>query len=208
MADTDPQPPRRPPVRMGLRVLARHSAGRHGGRHLAHAVAEARAPTPLPASLRLAQAAGPRTLARTAAPAPPAPPAATVARSAVPAPAPAESARPSFAPPEMSDFAAQWLFGDPASASQDLVSMQVAEKLPEPTREQRLARFLARGGLERSRGARIVEGAGTGPIPADEPGVYEQPADEATVARSPAALEARASLPGFDAPAEPAADQP
>ena len=39
--------------------------------------------------------------------------------------------------------------------------------------EQRLARFLARGGLERSRGARIVEGAGTGPIPSGDLGTAE-----------------------------------
>ena len=49
--------------------------------------------------------------------------------------------------------------------------MAQAEKLPEPTKEQKLARFLARGGLERSRGARIVEGSGTGPIPSEELGV-------------------------------------
>ena len=49
--------------------------------------------------------------------------------------------------------------------------MSEAAKLPEPTKEQKIARFLARGGLERSRGARIVEGAGTGtPIPSEELG--------------------------------------
>src|SRR6188472_3787495 len=205
MAVTPPDPadtPRRPPVRMGLRVLARHSAGRLGGRHLAHAVVEARAPKLLPASVRLAEPALARAAARPASP-PPAPP---VARA--PAPEAPAAARPSFAPPEMSDFAAQWLFGDPTSATDDLVSMQVAEKMPEPTREQRLARFLARGGLERSRGARIVEGAGTGPIPADELGLSEQPPDVPTVARTLAAPAPPASLPGFDAPAEPPADQP
>src|SRR4051794_31120267 len=201
MADTPPDPadtPRRPPVRMGLRVLARHSAGRHGGRPLAHAVVEARAPKLLPASMRLAEPA----LARAAAPPAPPPPTPAVARAPAPPPAAPEApaaARPSFAPPEMSDFAAPWLFGDSTSPTDDPLAMQVAERMPEPTREQRLARFLARGGLERSRGARIVEGAGTGPIPADELGLSEQPPDEPTVARTPAAPAPPASLPGFDA---------
>ena len=70
----------------------------------------------------------------------------------------------------MTDFAAQWMFGDKQSAGAELMSMAQAEKLPEPTKEQKIARFLARGGLERSRGARIVEGAGTGPISSERTG--------------------------------------
>ena len=72
----------------------------------------------------------------------------------------------------MSDFAAQWMFGDQQSASADLIGMAQAAKMPEPTAEQKLARFRARGGLERSRGARIVEGAGSGgPISSSELGL-------------------------------------
>src|SRR5262245_49396385 len=122
--DTPPEQPQpsRPPVRMGLRVVARHSAGRHGGRALAREVAEQHRPKLLDASTRLS-----RTSAAAPPPPPPPPPAPVVARSAeapaapapaAPAPAPAapEPAggfdRPAWAPPEMSDWAAQWMFGN------------------------------------------------------------------------------------------------
>src|SRR5262249_36609784 len=117
------------------------------------------------------------------------PPAALAAPPVSPTPQPASIARtpsppaaPTGGPSEdkitaagLSPFAAQWLFGDQSSATDDLVPMSVAEKMAEPTKEQRLARFLARGGLERSRGARIVEGAGTGPISPDELTAPEHP---------------------------------
>src|SRR4051794_23422679 len=184
MADDPTERPHRPPVHMGLRVLARHSAGRHGGRQLAHSVVEARTPKLLPSSVRLAEGTRSASVAR-APMAPPPPPgwsaaepsaaaapapgaSASVARS--PEPAAAESSRPSWAPSWMSDFAAQWMFGDQSAASEGLMTMDAAAKMPEPTKEQRIARFIARGGLERSRGARIVEGAGSGPIPASELG--------------------------------------
>src|SRR4051794_38762713 len=151
--DTTPQ--QRAPVRMGLRVIARHSAGRHGGRALAHEVVESHRPKHLAASTRLSP-----VVARSAAPPPPpAPPSApapafsspdafadesygVVARSAAaPAPAaPAAPAAPNSGPDElprgMSDFAAQWLFGDQQSATGELMSMAQAEKLPEPTKEE------------------------------------------------------------------------
>ena len=99
----------------------------------------------------------------------------------------------------MSDFAAQWMFGDQQAASADLMSMSEAAKLPETaTKEQKIARFLARGGLERSRGARIVEGAGTGtPIPSEELGVPDP---------GPKKL-ARAPLPDTSPPAPARAPQ-
>src|SRR4051794_2561056 len=123
MADDPTEKPHRPPVHMGLRVLARHSAGRHGGRALAHSVVEARAPKLLPSAVRLSRA-----------PAPPArPPAPAPAAAAPPAPAPPAAAfdRPSFVPTGMSDFAAQWMFGDQGAASQDLVSMDIAARMAE-----------------------------------------------------------------------------
>ena len=201
MADDTPPdsiPPRRP-VRMGLRVVARHSAGRYGGRALARDVVESHRPKHLDASTRLS-----RSTAAAAPPPPPPPPApagfappAPAAPSAA-APPDAGSARPEWVPPEMSDFAAQWMFGDQQSASSDLVSMAQAEKLPEPSREQKLARFLARGGLERSRGARIVEGAGTGtPISSEELGFAASAPDP-----GPKKL-ARAPLPATPAAPEP-----
>src|SRR4051812_7941821 len=120
---SDQQPPRRPPVHMGLRVVARHSAGRHGGRQLAHDVVESHRPKLLDASTRLA-----RTAASAPPPPPPPPPAPAAAAYEAPAapaapseapaaPAPAAAgadsgfARPAWAPPEMSDFAAKWMFG-------------------------------------------------------------------------------------------------
>ena len=45
------------------------------------------------------------------------------------------------------------LLGDQENAAGSLTAMSEAAKLPEPTKEERVARFIARGGLERSRGA-------------------------------------------------------
>src|SRR3954447_25670376 len=176
--DTPPSSSSRPPVRMGLRVVARHSAGRHGGRALARGVAEAHRPKLLDAATRLSRSSAP--------PAPPAPPSSSPAPPAAefaapPVAADPASERPSWAPPEMSAFAASFMFGNQSPADQ-LVSMAQAEKMPEPTKEQKLARFRARGGLERSRGARIVEGAGRGVrISSEELGLsrWEAPAEPA-----------------------------
>src|SRR3954452_4822920 len=188
MADeTAPDSPR-PPVRMGLRVVARHSAARYGGRALARDVAETHRPKHLDASTRLSRSASP------APPPPPAPPSSAPSAPAAPAaaeaPAPAAPVagdtgfmRPDWVPTSMRDFAAQWMFGDQQAASSDLVSMAQAEKMPEPSKEQRVARFIARGGLERSRGARIVEGAGTGvPVSDEELGIARAAAEAAAEA--------------------------
>src|SRR5690348_8820787 len=162
MADETPPDttPHRPPVRMGLRVVARHSAGRHGGRALAHEVVEAHRPKHLAASTRLKPVAA-RSVAPppppspaaeyvyesydapAAAPAAPAWPAASVART--PAAPAAPHAGPANLPRGMSDFAANWLFGDQDDAHSQLMSMAEAEKMPEPTKEERVARFVARG---------------------------------------------------------------
>src|SRR4051794_29510071 len=134
--DTTPQ--QRAPVHMGLRVVARHSAGRHGGRALAHEVVEAHRPKHLAASTRLKPVA-----ARSVAPPPVAPPAGEFAYetpSAAAAPAsPAPRYGPNDLPRGMSDFAAQWLFGDQNDAQNSLMSMAEAEKLGEPTKEERVA---------------------------------------------------------------------
>src|SRR3954452_22971960 len=116
MADeTAPDSPR-PPVRMGLRVVARHSAARYGGRALAREVAESHRPKHLDAATRLSRSAS----SSPPPPAPPVPPSAPAAPEAFSAPAaPAPDAgfeRPEWAPPDMSDFAAQWMFGDQQSA--------------------------------------------------------------------------------------------
>src|SRR3954462_6217523 len=110
--------------------------------------------------------------------------------------------RPDWVPTSMSDFAAQWMFGDQQAASSDLVSMAQAEKMPEPTKEERVARFIARGGLERSRGARIVEGAASGtPLSRDELGVAEEPEPSA----APKKLSRTPVAPAVSTPAPSAA---
>ena len=65
--------------------------------------------------------------------------------------------------PELSDFASEFLFGDQAGASQGLTSMAQAEKMPDARRkEAKLARRRARGALDVSRAAKIVEGPAPG----------------------------------------------
>src|SRR3954451_16470846 len=180
MADeTAPDSPR-PPDRMGLRVVARHSSARYGGRALARDVAESHRPKPLAAATRLSRWPSPAPPPPAPAPPSPAAPESFGGPAAPQAAAPdAGFERPEWPPPDMSDFAAQWMFGDQQSAGADLLSMAQAEKLPEPSREQKLARFIARGGLERSRGARIVEGAGTGaPVSAEALGIARTLAEE------------------------------
>src|SRR4051812_9801141 len=121
MTDETPQNPRAglPPVRMALRVIGRH--GHRGGPHLARAVAGARAPKHLDASTRLARHAEPEAAAAPPAAAsfpPPAtasfpPPAAAAAPPAADGLVPGVD-RPSD--PGLSDFAAEFMFGDAVSA--------------------------------------------------------------------------------------------
>src|SRR5829696_1703460 len=164
MTDQTPHTPGSglPPVRMALRVIGRH--GHRGGPHLARAVADARAPKHLASSTRLSrQAAG----AAEAAPAAPAP-AAAAAYEAPPAFVPGVD-RPND--PTLSDFASEFLFGDAGSASSGLTPMSQAEKMSEgdAAKEARLARRRARGALDVSRAAKILEGPGSGaPASAEE----------------------------------------
>src|SRR5688572_6276381 len=169
MTDETPQNPRAglPPVRMALRVIGRH--GHRGGPTLARAVADARAPKHLASATRLARSA-----------------AEAGAADALPAPAPA--AAPAFGPPAaapttglvpgvdrpndpgLSDFAAEFLFGNASSATAGLTSMGQAAQMPEAAsaKERRLARRKARGALDVSRAAKIIEGPADGPATADE----------------------------------------
>src|SRR4051812_36622496 len=167
MNDDAPHNPRLglPPVRMALRVKGRHA--HQGGAHLARQVTKARVPKHLAASTRLTQHAPPP---ETAAPAPaapyPVPPFVSealgeelVARE----PAAGAPDRPHV--PELSDFAQEFLFGDAGSASAGLVPMSQAEKLTETdsAKQRRLARRRARGALDVSRAAKILEGPAAGP---------------------------------------------
>src|SRR3954462_10510718 len=121
MSDDAPQNPRLglPPVRMALRVKGRHA--HHGGAHLARQVTSARAPKHLAASTRLTQHAPPPEPGPAPAYAPetpyPVPPFLTEAEE----PAIAREAAPD-APsmPGLSDFARDFMFGDPASATTGL----------------------------------------------------------------------------------------
>src|SRR5829696_2232413 len=191
MTDDTPQNAREglPPVRMALRVIGRH--GHRGGPHLARAVADARAPKHLASSTRLSrQAAG----AAEAAPAAPAP-AAAAAYEAPPAFVPGVD-RPND--PTLSDFAAEFLFGDAGSATSGLTPMSQAEKMSETetAKEARLARRRARGALDVSRAAKILEGPSSGaPASAEETslpdvaspaGPMPAPAPAVKVSRTPA----------------------
>src|SRR3954451_20290542 len=167
MTDDTPQNPREglPPVRMALRVIGRH--GHRGGPHLARAVAGARAPKHLGASTRLARQAEPERAS---------PPVPAPSDTATPAPAPSAAAgglvpgidRPSD--PGLSDFASEFLFGDAGAAMSGLTPMAQAEKLTdsESAKEARLAPRRARGALDVSRAAKILEGRASGPASADE----------------------------------------
>src|SRR3954451_18302650 len=186
MDDMGTDRPPRPVLRLVARVSNRYAAGDRGGRRLARSVVAAR-------TGRLGSAG--RLVAGRPAPMLSAAP--VVARAVAPAsapPAPPPSARPAWAPPEMTNFAAQWLFGDQDEAREGLVPMHVAETMPEPGREQRLARFLARGGLERSRGAEMLEG------PAEEPA--PGPAGPKRLSRMPVPASPEPSARG-EAPAAP-----
>src|SRR5215218_539965 len=137
-----------PPVRMALRVIGRH--GHRGGPHLARQVSEARAPKHLAASTRLAHPGTGHAAPPAPAPAaPPEPAAPWVSEAAAPeiAREPVDAGGVPERPvvPELSDFASEFLFGDQSSAAQGLTSMAQAEKLPEPTKEAKLARRRARG---------------------------------------------------------------
>src|SRR3954447_9644151 len=111
MTDDTPQNPREglPPVRMALRVIGRH--GHRGGPHLARAVAGARAPKHLDASTRLARQAEPEAAATL----PPTPSSAAPAPAAAASPPAADGLVPGVdrpSDPGLSDFAAEFLFGD------------------------------------------------------------------------------------------------
>src|SRR5215210_9519342 len=133
MTDETPQNPRQglPPVRMALRVIGRH--GHRGGPHLARAVAGARAPKHLGASTRLARHAE----AEAAASSPPPSPSPAASYAAPPASAPSAPPaglvpgvdRPSD--PGLSDFAAEFLFGDAGTAVSGLTPMSQAERMPD-----------------------------------------------------------------------------
>src|SRR5215213_4301750 len=157
-----------PPVRMALRVIGRH--GHRGGPHLARAVADARAPKHLASSTRLSRQGAAAPEAAPAAPAAPpwTPAAASGAPSAAAAPVPGVD-RP--IDPSLSDFASEFLFGDAGSATSALTPMSQAEKLSESdtAKEARLARRRARGALDVSRAAKILEGPASGaPASAEE----------------------------------------
>src|SRR5215218_7625147 len=194
MADETPQNPREglPPVRMALRVIGRH--GHRGGPHLARAVAGARAPKHLDASTRLARHAAAEAHAPAAAP-------------------PGTSAAPAasgFAAPEdpgLTEFAKEFLFGDAGAAASDLTSMAQAEKMNDPAsaKEARLARRRARGALDVSRAAKILEGPSSGaPVGEEETALPDVPAPAGPVP-APAPAPVKVSRTPADPPKPPSA---
>ena len=139
----------------------------------------------------------------------PAAPSASVSRS--PAPAPAPAPEPARRPrgdeekkwniPGMSEFAAEWMFGDQEKAlARACRSRRVARQGDEEWKEKQREYRKQRGATEFGRGAAIVEGAGSGPIPKTS----------WSASRAPACTGSRASLPTGGAqggaPNPPAAD--
>src|SRR5215208_1464492 len=182
-----------PPVRMALRVIGRH--GHRGGPHLARAVAEARAPKHLDASTRLARHAAPEAAAPPAA----ATPAYAAPAATEPAASPSSDVRSELG---MSDFAKEFLFGDASAATSGLTPMSAASTMPEGTsaKEARLARRRARGALDVSRAAKILEGAADGALTGHETELPPVPSPAGPV---PASAGQRVSRTPADTPKPP-----
>src|SRR5215208_1196421 len=191
-----------PPVRMALRVIGRH--GHRGGSHLARAVADARAPKHLASSTRLSRQAAGAVEAPAAAPAPPPAAAYDALPAAAAAPVPGVD-RPND--PSLSDFAAEFLFGDARTATSGLTPMGQADKLSESdtAKDARLARRRARGALDVSRAAKILEGPSSGAPASAEETVLPDMAAPAGPVPAPAV---RVSRTPADAPKPPNAPIP
>src|SRR5688500_18381800 len=182
--------PRHTKPNIGRRLLSRQAAvTRAAGMRLGRIVtARHETPEPVRAAMRLVP--NPAGIARAAAAAPaPAP--------AAPAPAPAPAASEAWVPsptestivPGISDWAADWMFGDgdtAVAAGDPFVDGAIP---PRTAEEKKLAR-LKRGGPEVARAARILEGD-------------ELPPSQARVARTPS--EPPRSTPSEPAPPSPAA---
>ena len=148
-------------------LLGRAVAARHG------------TPEPVRAAMRLVPKSGiARSAAAGAAPGPaaPAPAAAGPAWEASPTESTVASG--------LSDWAADWLFGDgDAAVSSGTPFMGGAGIAPPTSEEKRVAR-IARGGPEVARAQKIFEGGDAPPRPSAAPGTA--PASDAAVARTPA----------------------
>ena len=148
-----------------MRPAAHRAAGRLG-----ESVAAARVPKHLRAATRLA---GDSPALPAPGPVPrPAAPSTSVSRSPAPAPEPEPAAAPAGGEekqwniPGMSEFAAEWMFGDQEKALKMGVPFApVARMGDEEWKERQREYRKARGATEFGRGAAIVEGGGSGPVP-------------------------------------------
>src|SRR5262245_27311320 len=121
--------------------------------------------------------------------------------------------------PGLSEVEREWLFGDPGAALARAVAptAEMLAPLPENVRRERaVQRLLARGGLERGRGARIIEGArgASEPEPAAPSLPAAQPAAAATSTPAapetpePTAADAAPAAPGVAKAATPSPEAP
>src|SRR5215218_5221655 len=193
--------------RIGRRLLGREARlTRASGLRLGRAVAARHErPEPVRAAMRLV------------------PKKAGVARAATPAPAPAAdqwvaSATESTIVPGISDWGAEWLFGDSDEAIATGRPFMGGAGVDLPTPEEKRVARTKRGGLEVGRAARILEGdeepaAAAGPArvsrsPAEAPASTPAPPDPAPtkrrVARTPGRPPASTAAPEAAAPSPPA----
>src|SRR5919108_3234743 len=160
---------------VGRRLLGRQARlQRATGRQLSEAVASRHEPPePARAARRLAPV---RLVTRSAAPGVGAP--AAPAPAPAPAPSPAAeggweaSSSQSTILPGMSDWAAEWMFGDETAAVQAAHPRMGGAHLKPPTPEERRLSRIKRGGPETARAARILEGdeqAPAGRTPEEQP---------------------------------------
>src|SRR5918992_2324975 len=166
---------RHPKHRIGRRLLGRQAAVERGsGLRLARAVAgRHQRPEPVRAALRLVPKR--ESVARAPAPAPAAAPA---------APAWEPSATESTIVPGISDWGAEWLFGDADTALATGTPFMGGAGVAPPTPEEKKIARARRGAPEVGRGAKILEGDEQAP----------------RVSRFPA--EPPSSMPASDSPAE------
>ena len=191
---------------LGRRLIGRSAKmTRASGLTLGRTVAQARRPKLLPAATRLVPYSVAREPAGTAAP----------AAAAAPAESGGEdwtaSTTESTVLPGISDWGAEYLFGDAAAAQSDGEPWMGGAGLQPKTPEERRLSRLARGGLEMGRGAKILETGETirqGTPPPSSPSYPEAPAPPRAPAPAPAAPAASVARSASERPAEAPAPAP
>ena len=208
----DDKTSRHPKPRIGRRLLGRQAVvARGSGLRLGRAVAgRHERPEPVRAAMRLVPKR--ETLARSAAPAPaPAAPAAAAEAEAWVA-SPTEST----IAPGMSDWGAEWLFGDADAAMATGTPFMGGAGVAPPTPEEKRIARMKRGAPEVGRGAKILEGDEQLPPPAEPAKVARFPAEppastpvtEEPAGKRPVRVSRTPAQPPSSTPAVPAPPDP